>query len=85
MKIQVENIKCGGCMNSIKKALLELKGITNVEIDKDNQIVEVSGNEFSEEEVIKSLKHMGYPPAGENNVFEKAKSFVSCAVGKMQS
>lgn len=85
MKIQVENIKCGGCMSSIKKALMELKGVSAVEIDKEHQIVDLSGNEINEEEVVKTLRHMGYPPAGENNVFVKAKSYVSCAIGNIQS
>lgn len=33
-KIEVKNIKCGGCLNSIKKALLKIENVTEVEIDK---------------------------------------------------
>jgi copper chaperone CopZ len=34
-KIEVENIKCGGCMNSIKTTLLKIENVTKVEIDKE--------------------------------------------------
>ena len=33
--IQIENLKCGGCANTIKKGLLKLDGITDVEINID--------------------------------------------------
>lgn len=82
-EIFVENIKCAGCMTSIKHALLKIKGIVKVEIDKDEEKISLSGDQYQLSEVIDSLNGMGYPQKGENSVFKQAKSYVSCAIGKM--
>jgi len=81
-QIFVENIKCGGCMNSIKTALLKLSGVTAVEIYKDEDKVCVSGIAVEKDVVVAKLSSLGYPQKGNNNYISKAKSFVSCAVGK---
>ncbi|MBU7571681.1 MAG: heavy-metal-associated domain-containing protein [Flavobacterium sp.] len=81
-QIFVENIKCGGCMNSIKTALLKLRGVTAVEIFKDEDKVCVSGIAVEKDTLIAKLSSLGYPEKGNNNFISKAKSFVSCAVGK---
>lgn len=81
-QIFVENIKCGGCMNSIKTALLKLSGVTAVEIFKDEDRVCVSGIAVEKDVVVAKLSSLGYPQKGNNNFISKAKSFVSCAVGK---
>lgn len=80
--IIVENIKCAGCMNSIKKALLDLNGVENVSIDKDTETVNVEGSTLREE-IVGKLAQLGYPEKGNNSLIHKAKSFVSCAVGRM--
>ena len=36
--IFVENIRCGGCMNSIKDAIKKLEGVIDVEISKAKMI-----------------------------------------------
>ena len=82
-EIFVENIKCGGCMTSIKNALEKIKGIVKVEIDKDEEKISLTGEQFQLSEVIDSLNSMGYPQKGENSVFKQAKSYVSCAIGKI--
>jgi copper chaperone len=82
-EIFVENIKCGGCMTSIKNALEKIKGIVKVEIDKDEEKISLTGESYHLSEVIDSLNTMGYPQKGENSVFKQAKSYVSCAIGKM--
>ena len=82
-EIFVENMKCGGCMTSIKNALEKIKGIVKVEIDKDEEKISLTGEQYQLSEVIDSLNGMGYPQKGENSVFKQAKSYVSCAIGKM--
>ena len=82
-EIFVENIKCAGCMTSIKHALLKIKGVTKIEIDKDEEKVSLMGHKYELSEVIKSLNSMGYPQKGDNTLFKQAKSYVSCAIGKM--
>ena len=81
-KSEVENIKCGGCINSIRKALLELEGVGAVHIDAASETITIDG--IVDYEVIENtLSNLGYPPKGKNNLGHKAKSFVSCAIGKL--
>ena len=81
--IFVENIKCAGCMTSIKNALLKIKGIAKVEIDQGEEKISLMGNKYELSEVLASLNSMGYPQQGDNTIFKQAKSYVSCAIGKM--
>lgn len=85
VQIEVENIKCGGCANGIKHRLKEMLEVSDVDICNDTQVVTIDyeGNESTEENFAKALTKMGYPPKGENNTYLKAKSFVSCAIGRM--
>jgi copper chaperone len=86
MQIQVENIKCGGCMNSIKTSILKIENVKEVNIDKETETVHVVGtSEVNREAIVKQLAKMGYPEKGNNNFLHKAKSYVSCAVGNLTS
>lgn len=69
-------------MNSIKTALLKLSGVTAVEIFKEEDKVCVSGIAVEKDTLIAKLSSLGYPEKGNNNFISKAKSYVSCAVGK---
>lgn len=69
-------------MNSIKTALLKLSGVTAVEIYKDEDKVCVSGIAVEKDVLVAKLSSLGYPQKGSNNLLSKAKSYVSCAVGK---
>lgn len=80
--IKVENIKCAGCMNSITKALMSLPGVSNVSITKETETVFVEGN-VQRNLLTAKLSELGYPEKGSNTILHQAKSFVSCAVGKM--
>ena len=82
-EIFVENIKCGGCMTSIKQALEKIKGIAKVEIDLEKEKISLKGDKYKLREVIDSLNKMGYPQKGDNTLLKQAKSYVSCAIGKM--
>ena len=83
--IEILNLKCGGCANSIKKGLEHIEGIGAVSVDLETSNVKV---ETTDEAVLKTVKaklsSMGYPEVGDaNTVIHKAKSFVSCATGRM--
>lgn len=80
--IAVENIKCGGCVNSIKNALLKISGVENVSIDKDTETVTIDGT-LDKNILVQALSKLGYPEKGNNNLIKKAKSYVSCTIGKM--
>lgn len=79
---EVENIKCGGCANSIKTALLKINQVEAIEINKENETVSVTGN-ADVSEIIAKLNALGYPVKGTNSTFKQLKSYVSCAIGKM--
>ena len=83
-QIQIENLKCGGCANTIKKGLLTLDQVTDVSIDIESSEVTVETMKDNLIEVKEKLAKMGYPEVGDKNtIAHKAKSFVSCAVGRM--
>lgn len=87
MRIEVENIKCGGCAASIRKGLQGLDGIETVEVDIEAGAVEVQADAARRPEIAAKLAGMGYPETGSvqglKSAGAKAKSFVSCAVGRM--
>jgi copper chaperone CopZ len=80
-QIQVENIKCGGCMNSIIKALEQLPLVKDVQIVLETETITVLGD-VDRALLVDKLNALGYPERGHNTTMKKAKSFVSCAMGK---
>tara|TARA_Y100000815_G_scaffold264748_1_gene280765 strand:+ start:288 stop:554 length:267 start_codon:yes stop_codon:yes gene_type:complete len=82
---QVQNLKCGGCVKSISNKLSEIKEIKNVIVDKESSSVSFDHQSADDASLIKeALKRMGYPTIDDENGFgDKAKSFVSCASGKL--
>ncbi len=87
IQIQVENIKCGGCEKSIIKGLSSIEGLSNIVIDRDQQLASVNADESLREALISKLKSMGYPERGSVSGLDaglaNAKSFVSCAIGRV--
>lgn len=83
--IEILNLKCGGCANTIKKGIASIEGISEVTVDLDTSKVTVdTDNESVILSVKKKLSKMGYPEMGDaNTMLHKAKSFVSCASGRM--
>ncbi|KGL62696.1 heavy-metal-associated domain-containing protein [Polaribacter sp. Hel1_85] len=84
--IQIENLKCGGCAATIKKGILALDGVNEIDIDIEKSIVSITSENDNLEEIRLKLSKLGYPEVGDKNtVLHKAKSFVSCAVGRIDS
>ena len=83
--IEIVNLKCNGCVNTVKKGVLSIDGINEVDVDLEASKVKVptENNELIDQ-VKAKLSKMGYPELGDaNTMLHKAKSFVSCASGKM--
>jgi len=82
--IQVQNIKCQGCVAQIKSQLLKIEGLDNLEIDVESQAIVF--NDIADpimKQVVETLSGMGYPLVTENNsIFVKSKSFLSCMIGR---
>lgn len=87
MHILVENIKCGGCEKSIVKGLQTIEGLSDVVIDREQQLVSVTADDALRNTVVAKLKSMGYPEQGSVSGLDaglaSAKSFVSCAIGRV--
>ena len=83
--IIVENIKCGGCAQSIRKGLEKINAGVAVEVFIENGKVHLeSEKSIQREDYVKALHSMGYPEPGEGNLLNTAKSYVSCMIGRMQ-
>ncbi len=79
----MENIKCGGCMNSIQTALMKMDGVEQVEILKEEGKVSLVGKMMNRDQIILKLADLGYPEKGNNSLLSMAKSMLSCAVGRI--
>lgn len=90
--VEVANVRCGGCAATIKKALGNA-GYTGIEIDLscEPRKVTVSVTDEAQSAHLRTvLRKLGYPLCDEkvtglDSVSMKAKSFVSCAVGKFHA
>ncbi|MEM6720861.1 MAG: heavy metal-associated domain-containing protein [Bacteroidota bacterium] len=84
--ITIQNLKCGGCANTIVSKLMALPAISEVEVDTTTDTVSfVATTPENVVEVKTTLKTLGYPAIDEDNgILTKAKSFVSCAAGRMK-
>lgn len=85
---EVKNVKCGGCANTLKKSLLEDFGEVEVDLEVEPRKITLEIAEEKMEALKLKLRSLGYPLMSDNlNTFQTvgttAKSFVSCAIGKM--
>ncbi len=82
---EIQNLKCGGCEATILKYLKALDGIKNVHLDMGNSSVSFEHTHSSVlPEIERTLSTLGYPVVGDpNSLVKKAKSYVSCAIGRM--
>ena len=84
----VQNVKCGGCANTLKKALKDDFGDIEVNLEKEPREITLDVDDDKKENLKLKLRSLGYPLVTDElstlqNVGAKAKSFVSCAIGKM--
>lgn len=87
---EVQNVKCGGCANTLKKALKDEFGEVEVDLSVTPRVIKVLINETQLDKLKLKLRSLGYPLVTDElstmqNLQTKAKSFVSCAIGKMDS
>lgn len=87
---EVANIRCGGCVNTITKALQEA-GFKEISVDLSCEPRKVTVEAVDEAQLAHFkaiLRKLGYPLTTEENsgldgAALKVKSFVSCAIGKI--
>jgi copper chaperone CopZ len=83
--IIVQNLKCDGCARTITDRLSDLENISEVKVITDTSTVSFAYEDSGDALNVKDkLKDLGYPSIdSKNSLASKAKSFVSCASGKM--
>jgi len=86
-QFEIQNLKCDGCANTILKNLDKIVGIDQIHLEVDNALIAFHHTDDTKAaEVRSTLAKLGYPVVGDTNpMLKKAKSFVSCAIGKMQA
>jgi len=87
---EVINVKCGGCAGTLTSKLKDEFGEVEVDLSVEPRKITLDIEDDQIESLAASLKSLGYPLVTEEMGFvdsttTKAKSFVSCAVGKMNN
>ena len=91
---EVENIRCGGCTNTITKKLREIDGVKDVHVNIEQKQVQVIVNTKAaidsniRQTLGEKLAKLGYPEKGtigSDSLITKATSVVSCAIGKVSN
>ncbi len=85
--IQVANLKCAGCANTITTKLSELPGMNAVNVDPETDTVSVSYNDtLLRTTITEKLLSLGYPEAtAENGLLTQLKSYASCMIGRIHT
>lgn len=89
-KYQVLNVKCGGCAGTLKSKLEPEFGKVDVDLEVMPRVITIYKEDIDEAKLREQLKSLGYPMVDEDlnfveGISTKAKSFVSCAIGKANS
>jgi copper chaperone CopZ len=87
---EVINVKCGGCASTLTTSLKEEFGEVEVNLDVEPRQITLDIEESAVPALRQALKKLGYPMSDEDlskleGFTTNAKSFVSCAVGKMNT
>ena len=86
-QLLLANVKCGGCGNSIRRALAEIDGVSAIELDVASGGLTFESDAAMRAVVAARLLALGYPEQGSVEgiaaLAAGAKSFVSCAIGRI--
>jgi copper chaperone len=87
---EVLNVKCSGCANTLITSLKNEFGDVEVDLDVTPRKITLDLQEDKKEALKLKLRSLGYPLtsdelSGLQKATTTAKSFVSCAIGKMNS
>jgi copper chaperone CopZ len=85
---EVLNVKCGGCANTLKKSLKDEFGDVEVDLEVEPRKITLDISDDKIANLREKLKKLGYPMSDEklgkfDTFTTNAKSYVSCAIGKM--
>lgn len=83
--LYIQNLKCSGCEHTIIKELMTIGGIKDVFINIEDSSVTFRCKLVGQiDDAVNKLSRLGYPVLGNrNSLGARAKSYVSCAIGKL--
>ncbi len=62
-KVHIPAIDCDHCKRTIERELAELKGVTGIKVDVGSKTAVINWDDpLTWEEIVETLKDMGYPP-----------------------
>ena len=88
--IKVQNVKCSGCASTLINKLKDEFGEIEVNLEVMPREITLDLGDEKVDSLHDALKGLGYPVTGGSFGFiedtsMKAKSFVSCAIGKVDN
>jgi copper chaperone CopZ len=85
--LEIQNLKCGGCGHTISTKLAELDHIEDIVVTPEEDTVSFEyQDQINLDEAVALLSKLGYPVSGApNSLSKKAKSYVSCAIGRLNN
>ncbi len=83
--IQILNLSCKGCVNTITRNLMSIEGVNEVSVNLETSTVQVQHEEHVlREKLLQVLLSLGYPEVNmSNKLITKIKSKKSCIIGRM--
>ena len=64
VEIKVGGMRCNGCVQSVKRALSEIAGVTEAEVWLDEGLARVRGNGFSTDVLVAAVTALGFSAEG---------------------
>lgn len=83
--IKVDNLKCQGCANTIRREMAWIGEVINVDVDVEESSIKVdyTGKNNMRDVFVDKLRKLGYPEEGTGKMNQRVKSYVSCAIGRI--
>jgi copper chaperone len=83
--IVVDNLKCHGCANTIRREMAWIGEVISVDVDVEEASIKVdyTGKNNMRDVFVDKLRKLGYPEEGTGKINQRVKSYVSCAIGRI--
>jgi len=63
LEIKLANVKCNGCIATIKAGLADMAGVESVEVDLASATASIKGEGLERQAITQKLAELGYPEA----------------------
>jgi copper chaperone CopZ len=60
LELKIDGMRCNGCVQSVQRALSEISGVTDAEVQLDEGRALIRGNGFSVQELIDAVASLGF-------------------------